>query len=109
MPLFWNRLICLEFLRGYIDCPKSENILDRSLYTTLRCNEFVALLRANTLWKFTFSEPFRWLAGKTSTLPNWSLYKMGMALELVETAMEEIVADPSRILDPTLDIFKPVS
>ena len=109
VALFWNRTICLEFLRGYIDCPKSENILDKSLYTILRCNEFVALLRANTLWKFIFSEPFRWLAGKTATLPNWSLYKMGMALELIEKAMEEIAADPSRVLDPELDIFKPVS
>ena len=36
VPLFWNRLACLEFLRGYIDCPKSENILDKSIYTVLR-------------------------------------------------------------------------
>jgi hypothetical protein len=26
IPLFWNRLTCLEFQRGYIDCPKSENV-----------------------------------------------------------------------------------
>ena len=109
VPLFINRIICLEFLRGYIDCPKSENVLDKSLYTILRCNEVVALLRANSLWKFIFSEPFRWLSGKTSKLTGWSLYKMGWALELVEKAMEEIVADPKRALDPTLDIFKPVT
>ena len=36
VPLFLNRLHCLEFLRGYIDCPKSENVLDKSLYTILR-------------------------------------------------------------------------
>lgn len=34
--LYWNRLVCLEFLRGYIDCPKSQNVLDKSLYTLLR-------------------------------------------------------------------------
>ena len=49
VPLFWDRIICLDFLRGYIQCPKSENVLDKSLYTLLRCNEFVALLRVNTL------------------------------------------------------------
>ena len=70
MPLFVNRLICLDFLRGYIDCPKSENILDKSLYTILRCNEFVALLGANTLWKLIFSEPFRWLSCKSTALKN---------------------------------------
>ena len=84
VPLFWNRLICLDFLRGYLDCPKSENRLDKALYTLLRCNKFVALLRVNTLWKFLFSEPFRWLAGKTSKLNGWSLFKMAQACEYVE-------------------------
>ena len=68
VPLFWNRKIVLEFIRGYIDCPKSQNVLDKSLYTLLKCNECVALLRANTLWKHMFSEPFRCLAGKTGKL-----------------------------------------
>ena len=96
VPLFWNRIICLDFLRGYLDCPKSKsNILDTSLYTLLRCNEFVALLRANTLWKLVFSEPFRWLSGKTGKLAgDWSLWRMGEVLEHVEAAMTEIEADP---------------
>ena len=109
IPLFWNRLVCLEFLRVYIDCPKSENKLDKALYTLLRCNEFTALLRVNTLWKYIFSEPFRWLAGKTAKLKEWSLVRMGEALTLVEKAMESIVAEPSRILDSELDIFAPVA
>ena len=109
VPLFYNRLVCLDFLCGYIQCPKSENVLDKSLYTLLRCNEFVALTRVNTLWKYSFSEPFRWLSGKTCKLAGWSLYKMSWVLELVEKAMEEIEEDPSRLLDPQLDIFKPVA
>ena len=84
-------------------------MLDKSLYTVLRCNEFVALLGANTLWKFIFSEPFRWLSGKTPTLRGWSLYKMSWVLDLLEKAMLEIAADPSRALDPTLDIFGSVA
>ena len=109
VPLFWNRLICLEFISGYIDCPKSENLLDKSLYTLLSCNEFVALLRVNTLWRYIFSEPFRWLSGKTTKLVGWSLYKMSEVLDMVEAEMEAIVATPSRIFDPTLDIFKKVA
>eukprot|EP00966_Prymnesium_polylepis_P206275 4779768-Prymnesium_polylepis.1 len=109
VPLFVNRVVCLEFLLGYLDCPKSENVLDKSLYTVLRCNEFVGLLRANTLWKFIFSEPFRWLSGKAAALSGMSLVKMGWVLGLVEKAMEEIVADPRHALDPTLDIFAPVA
>ena len=70
VPLFWDRIICLDFLRGYIQCPKSENVLDKSLYTLLRCNEFVALLRVNTLWKYAFSEPFHWLLGRSSKSPT---------------------------------------
>ena len=109
VPLFWNRLVCLDFLRGYIDCPKSQNILDKSLYTTLRGQEFGALLRANTLWKFAFMEPFRWLSGKTSQLKDWSLYKMCWVLDLVEKAMEDLVEDPSQLLDPNFDIFAAVA
>ena len=108
VAIFWNRVIMLEFLYGYINCPKSENILDKSLYTILRCNEFVGLLRANTLWKYLFSEPFRWLSGKAAKIADMSLFRMGEVLELVEKAMEEIVADPRRALDPTFDIFGPL-
>jgi hypothetical protein len=109
VALYWNRILCLEFLRGYIDCPKSQNVLDKSLYTQLRCNEFVALLRVNTLWCYVFSDPFRWLSGKTSKLAGWSLYKMGWVLELAEKAMQAIEESPERLLDPALDIFKPVA
>eukprot|EP00966_Prymnesium_polylepis_P091996 2129654-Prymnesium_polylepis.2 len=76
VALFWNRTICLEFTRGFIDCPKSEGTLDKSLYTLLRCNEFVALLRANTLWQLLFSSPWRWLTGKGVKLKGFSIYKM---------------------------------
>jgi hypothetical protein len=109
VALFINRLTCLDFLRGYINCPKSENVLDTSLYTLLRCNEVVALLRANSLWRYIFSEPFRWLTGKSTKLKGWSLYKMSWVLDCVEKAMIEIADDPARALDPKLDIFKPVS
>jgi hypothetical protein len=109
VPLYLNRLVCLEFLRGYIDCPKSQNVLDKSLYTLLRCNEFVALLRAHALWQLLFSEPFRWLAGKTGKLADWSLYNMSGVLDLVEGAMERLATEPSLLLDSEFDMFDSVA
>jgi len=45
IALFWNRTICLDFLRGFIDVPKSSsgNILDKSLYTMLKSSRQHAL------------------------------------------------------------------
>ena len=96
-------------MRGFKDCPKQGGILDKSIYTRLRSNEFVALLRVNVLWRFVFSEPFRWLAGKTAKLEGWSLFKMCVVLKLVEDLMIEIIANPARLLDPALDPFAPVA
>ena len=109
IALLLHRVVAAEFLRGYLDCPKSEGILDRSLYTVLRCNEFTGLLSANSLWKFIFSEPFRWLSGKTTKLAGFSLFKMCEALDLVDEEMERIAADPARALDPSIDIFAPIA
>lgn len=109
VPLFVNRVTCVDFLRGYIDYPKSQNVLDKSLYTVMKCNEFTALLRVNTLWRFAFSDPLRWLCGSASKLDDWSLYKMGWVLEQVEAGMEEVVADPARLLDPEFDMFAAVA
>lgn len=100
VPLYWNRIICLEFIIAFINCPKSENKLDKSLYTTLSCNEFVALLRANSLWKYIFSEPFRWLAGKGSKLKGFSIFKMSRVLDCVDVGMQKIRDDARLVLDP---------
>ena len=107
VALFWNRMMCLDFLRGYIDAPKSSNgnLLDKSLYTMLKCNELTALLRANTLWAYLFSQPWRWLAGKGSKLAGFSLYKMNEIADLVHSSMQEIAADPSRLLHPNFDMW----
>ena len=65
--------------------------------------------RQDTLWRFVFSEPFRWLTGKAGKLEGWSIFKMSSVLELAEKAMEEIEEDPSLLFNPTLDIFKPIA
>jgi hypothetical protein len=65
--------------------------------------------RANTLWQLLFSAPFRWLAGKTGKIPDWSLWNMSGVLDLVEGAMEVIKADPQKLLDPGFDMFDSVA
>ena len=104
---FWNRVMYLDFLRGYIDVPKSSNgnVLDKSLYTMLKCNELVALLRANTLWAYLFSQPWRWLSGKSSKLKGFSLFKMNEMADHVYDGLKALAADPSKLLDPSHDIF----
>ena len=72
----------------------------------MRCNHFVALLRANTLWKFAFSEPFRWLSGKTGKLADWSLIKMSGVLDEIERGMARVVEDPQLLFDPKFDMFE---
>ena len=67
VPIFVNRKIILEFLKSLI-VPGADNKLENFLWRALSCNEMTALLRVNTLWKYVFSEPARWLAGKGSTL-----------------------------------------
>jgi hypothetical protein len=54
IPLLLHRITIAEFVRGYLDCPKSEGKLDKSIYTVIRCNEFVGLLCANSLWEDHF-------------------------------------------------------
>jgi hypothetical protein len=53
-----------------------------------------ALLRVNTLWKYIFSEPARWLSGKaTNALKEWSIDKSSGVLDLVEKAMVAVATD----------------
>ena len=47
VALFWNKVVCCDFVRGYLDCPKSQNKLDMAMYVTMRCNHFTALTRVH--------------------------------------------------------------
>ena len=51
VPLFVNRRIILDFLNGLVNVPKANNVLEKMLWRTFRCNEFTALLRVCTLWQ----------------------------------------------------------
>ena len=108
VPIFVNRTIILEFLRSMM-LPGASNQLERFLWRVLSCNEMTALLRVNTLWKYTFSEPARWLSGKASKLKGWSIERSSGVLDVIEKAMMEIAADGRKLLDPTFDPFKSIA
>ena len=68
-----------------------------------------ALLRVNTLWKYVFSEPTRWLSGKSGKLKDWSIDSSSKVLDLVEQAMVAIAADGHTLLDPSFDPFASIA
>ena len=72
VALFWNKMQALKFLQGLM-VPGSKNRLETFLLRTLSCSEMTAALRVNTLWKYIYSEPSRWLVGKARARPaSWA-------------------------------------
>ena len=68
-----------------------------------------ALLRASTLFQIIFSDPLRWLAGKSGELDEWSIVSLGESLDATEEALTAIAADGSALLDPALDPFAAIA
>lgn len=93
VAIFWNRRVVIEFLQGLVQVPKANNILERFLSSVLRCNEITALLRVCTLFKFVFSEPMRWLAGKGSSLPGWSIVSANEVLDMAYQTLLDVASD----------------
>ena len=89
VPIFANREIILHFIKGLL-VPGANNQLEKFIWRTISCNEMTALLRVNTLWKYIFSEPARWLSGKGSELSDWSIDRSSGVLDLIENAMVEV-------------------
>ena len=109
LPIFVNRKIILQFLKSLL-VPGADNQLEKFLWRVLSCNEMTALLRVNTLWKYIFSEPARWLSGKaTKGLKDWSIDRSSGVLDLVEKAMVAVAADGHTLLDPAFDPFASVA
>ena len=69
----------------------------------------MALTRVLTLFDLLLSMPLRWLCGKGSELNDWSVYKAAGALDLVEELLVKVAADGAALLDPELDVFKPIA
>ena len=109
MPIYANRVVLSEFLRKLVFVPNHSNILEDFLWHTLGSVEMVALLRVHVLYDLLISHPLRWLSGRSSELSDWSIYSMAGVLDLVEGALVNIAANGHALLDPGLDIFKPIA
>ena len=107
-PIFFNRKIILEFLRGMM-VPGADNQLEKFLLRVLGCNEMTAMLRVNTLWMYIFSQPMRYLCGKSRKLKEWSIDTSSRVLDMVEAAMVEVAADGRKLFDPNFDPFAAIA
>jgi hypothetical protein len=107
VPIFWNRKQALEFIQGLV-VPGAENKLEKFLLRTMSCNEMTAALRVNTLWKYIFSEPSRWVSGKAGEL-GWGLDDASELIDLTEQMMIAIAADGRKLLDPDFDPYAPLA
>ena len=109
VPIFVMRKLVLEFLQSLVSVKGSDNKLEKFLWRTLSCNEMTALLRVNTLWQRIFSEPTRWLSGKSGKLDGWSIDSSSEVMDLVEQAMVAVAADGHTLLDPSFDPFASIA
>ena len=107
VPIFWNRVQALNFLQGLM-VPGADNRLEKYLIRSMSCNQMTAALRVNTLWKYLYSEPARWLAGKAGEL-SFGLDDASELVDVQERMMVAIAADGSKLLDPTWDPWAPLA
>ena len=109
VPLYMNRTVILDFMRGLVDIKGANNQLEKFLWRTLACNEIVALLRTCTLWQTILTEPMRWLTGKSTELDGWSLASSNELLDVVYDVMEKVAADGNALFDLTLDPYAAIA
>eukprot|EP00966_Prymnesium_polylepis_P182599 4230608-Prymnesium_polylepis.1 len=107
VPLFWNRVQALKFIQGLM-VPGVDNRLEKFLLRSFSCNQMTAALRVNTLWKYLYSEPARWLAGKAGEL-GMGLDDASDLVDVQESIMVAVAADGSKLLDPTWDPWAPLA
>lgn len=104
-----NRSYLVKYLYAHVFSVGHKNILEDFLYQALLTNQFIAMSRANAVIDLRISRPHRWLAGKTGELENWSPIQMNGVLDLIDEVFQRTREDGSVLLDPDLDIFKPIS
>ena len=109
VSMYINRELVVEFLHTLVFGADHSNILEDFLYTTLRCTEYVAMMRANALFDVHISRPLRWLAGNSYKLSNWSPLDMNNVLKQVKKIYEQAANDGALFLDATLDVFAEVA
>ena len=97
MPIFFNLPMLLEYMAPLCLAPSHSNVLEGFLWSVLSSVEMGALLRVNTLYDLLLSRPMRWLCGAAAQLSDWSIFKMGGVLDVIEKAR----APPTPLQPPT--------
>jgi hypothetical protein len=102
----------VEFLDWQLTCGVNDNLLQTSLYITLRSVEMVALLRVLSILYIAVCMPVRWLAGNTKHLAqyNFGAVSMGRTLDILEDAFIKISSDGALLMDKdfVMNIFSDI-
>lgn len=109
VPIFVNRSYLVQYLHSHVFACEHKNILEDFLYQALLTTQFIAMSRANAIIDLRISRPHRWLAGKSAELQDWSPIQMNGVLDLIDSVFQRARDDGSVLLDPELDVFKPVA
>eukprot|EP00966_Prymnesium_polylepis_P266466 6155539-Prymnesium_polylepis.1 len=107
VSIYVDRAYHVEYLQARVY--SNDHILDDFLFKALTTEQFIAASRANGIIDLRISRHLRWLSGKSAELTNWSPLKNNWALELVEAVFERAKDNGRVLLDPELDIFKPIA
>jgi hypothetical protein len=110
--VYMNLGYYLQFLHWRLTIT-TENILQKSLFYTLRSIEMIALLRVLSILHISVCLPTRWLTGNTHELAtyNFGMHDMARVADMLEKAMEVVVSDGSKFLDEDfiMNIFQDIT
>ena len=110
VPVIMNLQYYIEFLDWRLTCAVNDNLLQTSLYITLRLVELVALLRVLFILHIAVCMPVRWLAGNTENLAQYDFgaVSMGRTLDMLEDAFVKISSDGDFVMNIFSDIVNEV-
>ena len=85
LPVFMACHYFVAFLRHYLCCTDSDNIIQNKLFITLSCVEVISELRIASIFFIAFIVLMRWLSGNTHKLVHrdWGERSMPSALDLM--------------------------
>jgi hypothetical protein len=93
-PLYMNHVYWVEFLDERLRVPGASNILQECLYIELTSLDVIASARVHSILHLAVVVPHRWLSGNSHILAeyNWSERSMGRTVDLLERAMDRVLA-----------------
>ena len=88
-----------------MECAR-DGILEKNVYSILRCVEMISLLRVHSILHISICLPLYWLAGNCGNLGKYGfgVADMPMVLDLMYDAFGKMVQDGRLILDEDFNI-----